>query len=196
MNQISKMNKILYSLGFLLMVVMAEANTNASHNIDIPNDQLKEDVRAPLTELSSSNLLPGNASLKLPISKSIKESNSNSSKRLGQNDQKKGDLKYRESLKKENQFQNIIQQHNTMPLNSFDKELRYKGDQEEKKKGKLQTVGGVFGDIIGVIISEVVRIFGNIVSDVAREVTAHGFLSVFKQFTDLTGISLNANHLI
>jgi len=106
---------------------------------------------------------------------------------------KKADSKNRESIRKENELYSIMQQHQ---INHYDKELRYKGDQEEKKKGKLQTVGGVFGDIIGVIISEVVRIFGKLVSDVAREVTAHGFVSIFKQFTDITGISLNANNFI
>lgn len=58
-----------------------------------------------------------------------------------------------------------------------------------QKKGKLQTVGSVIGDIIGVLVSEIARFFGSVVSDVAREVTAHGFVSLFKQLADLTGIS-------
>nr|XP_027202733.1 uncharacterized protein LOC113796626 [Dermatophagoides pteronyssinus] len=62
------------------------------------------------------------------------------------------------------------------------------------KKGRLQTVGSVIGDIIGVLVSEIARFFGSVVSDVAREVTAHGFVSLFKQIADLTGISRNSNH--
>lgn len=61
------------------------------------------------------------------------------------------------------------------------------------KKGKLQTVGSVIGDIIGVLVSEIARFFGSIVSDVAREVTAHGFVSLFKQIADITGISRNGH---
>jgi hypothetical protein len=130
---------------------------------------------------------------KSPIGKSIKEDMNSQRKGEQRVESKKEEPKIKDSKKKENELYSIMAQHQ---LNSFDKELRYKGDQEEKKKGKLQTVGGVFGDIIGVIISEVVRIFGNLVSDVAREVTAHGFVSIFKQFTDFTGISLAGNNII
>lgn len=61
------------------------------------------------------------------------------------------------------------------------------------KKGKLQTVGTVIGDIIGVLVSEIARFFGSIVSDVAREVTAHGFVSLFKQIADLTGFAFQGH---
>lgn len=49
-------------------------------------------------------------------------------------------------------------------------------------------MGTMLGDIIGVLVSEVARFFGSVVSDVAREVTAHGFVNLFKQFADLTGL--------
>lgn len=80
--------------------------------------------------------------------------------------------------------------HQIHATNDFNNNFKEVKDLDKKDKGKLQTVGGVVGEIIAVLVSEVVKLFGNMVSDVAREVTAHGFVSVFKQFTDLTGISL------
>ncbi|OTF74040.1 hypothetical protein BLA29_011138 [Euroglyphus maynei] len=67
-------------------------------------------------------------------------------------------------------------------------------DASSGKKGRLQTVGSVIGDIIGVLVSEIARFFGSVVSDVAREVTAHGFVSLFKQIADITGISRNGHN--
>jgi len=103
----------------------------------------------------------------------------------------RSDDKNRESLRKEkdmHQMYDILRLHHSVD-HDF-KETKTSTDVEKKDKGKLQTVGGVVGEIIAVIVSEVVKLFGNMVSDVAREVTAHGFVSIFKQFTDLTGISL------
>lgn len=132
-------------------------------------------------------------SVKSPTAKLIKNSDNNYQSKNEKNESKyETKNKVSQDIQKQNEMYHIMQQHHIIN----DKELRHKGDPEEKKKGKLQTVGGVFGDIIGVLISEVVRLFGNIVSDVAREVTAHGFVSIFKQFTDFTGISLAENNLI
>lgn len=86
--------------------------------------------------------------------------------------------------------QHLIGPNISNPGGSNDKELRGTSGKEEKK-GRLQTVGSVLGDIIGVLVSEVARFFGSVVSDVAREVTAHGFVSLLKQVADFTGISLN-----
>lgn len=86
--------------------------------------------------------------------------------------------------------QHLIGPNISNPGGNNDKELRGTSGKEEKK-GRLQTVGSVLGDIIGVLVSEVARFFGSVVSDVAREVTAHGFVSLLKQVADFTGISLN-----
>ena len=95
-------------------------------------------------------------------------------------------------------MQSVMQQHLvgpviTNPHHNDKTEMRGNSgsSKEEGKKGRLQTVGSVLGDIIGVLISEVTRFFGSVVSDVAREVTAHGFVSLFKQFADFTGLSLS-----
>jgi hypothetical protein len=171
---------------FSALFLLAEGTENGT-KADVSIVKSKEDKTVDTNKLDSSVE-------KSPIGKSIKEDNKNSHKRGEQSvESKKEDTKMKDNKKKENELHSIVAQHQ---INNFDKELRYKGDQEEKKKGKLQTVGGVFGDIIGVIISEVVRIFGNLVSDVAREVTAHGFVSIFKQFSDFTGISLAGNNMI
>lgn len=100
-------------------------------------------------------------------------------------------------------MQSILQQHligpsitqMAPPSNDGAKEgfrfgLRSK---EDGKKGKLQTFGSAIGDIIGVLISEITRFFGGVVSDVAREVTAHGFVNIFKQIVDITGLNKNVN---
>ena len=116
--------------------------------------------------------------------RAIKDSSNNSLEKS-----KRADNKGVKERKKD--MYDVMRLHQTHSNIEYDKEL--KADQEKKEKGKLQTVGGVFGEIIAVIVSEVVKLFGNMVSDVAREVTAHGFVSVFKQFTDLTGISIPEN---
>ncbi len=170
---------------FSALFLLAEGTENGT-KADVSIVKSKEDKTVDTNKLNLSVE-------KSPIGKSIKEDMNSQRKGEQRVESKKEEPKIKDSKKKENELYSIMAQHQ---LNSFDKELRYKGDQEEKKKRKLQTVGGVFGDIIGVIISEVVRIFGNLVSDVAREVTAHGFVSIFKQFTDFTGISLAGNNMI
>jgi len=82
-------------------------------------------------------------------------------------------------------FQNIINQHLLGPVIPSAIAVSSK---EDRPKGKLQTIGSVLGDIIGVLISEVSRFFGSVISDVAREVTAHGFVNVLRQFAELTGL--------
>lgn len=91
-------------------------------------------------------------------------------------------------------MQTVLQQHLVGPgMTSPSTEPSIKHEsiwskfgKEDSKKGKLQTVGSVIGDIIGVLVSEIARFFGSVVSDVAREVTAHGFVSLIKQIADLT----------
>lgn len=122
---------------------------------------------------------------------------SNDSNRLRA--QSRSDLTKRQSDKHKADMQTVMQQHLIGPSivhsNNNDKELRDKSGSKEEggKKGRLQTVGSVLGDIIGVLISEVARFFGSVVSDVAREVTAHGFVSLLKQIADFTGISNGAS---
>ena len=117
------------------------------------------------------------------IGRAIKDNSSN-----GLEKSKRDDHKNKESKRKEADMMDMMRLHQIATFNTdYNKEVK---DLDKKEKGKLQTVGGVVGEIIAVIVSEVVKLFGNMVSDVAREVTAHGFVSIFKQFTDYTGISL------
>lgn len=124
---------------------------------------------------------------KSPNGRSIKDNSNNSLDKSKRTEQKKD----RESIRKEKDMYDIMRLHQINANIEYNKEV--KTEMEKKEKGKLQTVGGVVGEIIAVIVSEVVKLFGNMVSDVAREVTAHGFVSIFKQFTDLTGISIPEN---
>jgi len=83
---------------------------------------------------------------------------------------------------------NIMQQHSMMP--SFTNEVYdNKQDENNKKKGGLTSIGGTVGEIIGALISEVVKLFGDLVGDVAREITAHGFVEFIKSVTGFTGTS-------
>lgn len=101
----------------------------------------------------------------------------------------------RKADKAKTDMHSVLQQHLVGPsmtapaaaVTETKNDLWFKfGSKEEGKKGKLQTVGSVIGDIIGVLVSEIARFFGSVVSDVAREVTAHGFVSLFKQIADFT----------
>ena len=134
------------------------------------------------------NVSPVVVSDKSANGRSIRDSSNNSLGKASKRTDLKGN---KDSIRKEKDMYDIMRLHQINSDNDYNKEL--KADQEKKERGKLQTVGGVLGEIIAVIVSEVVKLFGNMVSDVAREVTAHGFVSVFKQFTDLTGISIPEN---
>jgi len=88
----------------------------------------------------------------------------------------------------EDNMNNIMQQHSMMP--SFTNEVYdNKQDENNKKKGGLTSIGGTVGEIIGALISEVVKLFGDLVGDVAREITAHGFVEFIKSVTGFTGTS-------
>ena len=91
--------------------------------------------------------------------------------------------------KAQTDFQNILNQHLLASIPSS----TAVSSKEDKPKGKLQTIGSVLGDIIGVLISEVSRFFGSVISDVAREVTAHGFVNVLRQFAELTGFGSHSS---
>jgi len=101
----------------------------------------------------------------------------------------------------EDNLNNIMQQHQ---IPSFTNEI-YDNKQEEnnknKKKGGLTSIGGTVGEIIGALISEVVKLFGDLVGDVAREITAHGFVEFIRSITGYTptnenikNINLNTNN--
>ncbi|XP_054169082.1 lysosome-associated membrane glycoprotein 5-like [Oppia nitens] len=100
-------------------------------------------------------------------------SNSRSMKNNSNNGLEKS--KRSEHKSKENGNKDMYDIYRLHQTNDINKESKV--DTDKKERGKLQTVGGVFGEIIAVIVSEVVKMFGNMVSDVAREVTAHGFVS-------------------
>ena len=82
-------------------------------------------------------------------------------------------------------LEEILRQHQIQAQNN---EINDNKDIQ-KKRGPFKSVGGAIGDIIGAIVSEVLRLFGDLVGDVAREITAHGFVEFFKMISGIAGLN-------
>ena len=87
-------------------------------------------------------------------------------------------------------LEEILRQHQIQAQNN---EINDNKDIQ-KKKGPFKSVGGAIGDIIGAIVSEVLRLFGDLVGDVAREITAHGFVEFFKMISGIAGLNEQPPH--
>lgn len=87
-------------------------------------------------------------------------------------------------------LEEILRQHQIQAQNN---EINDNKDIQ-KKRGPFKSVGGAIGDIIGAIVSEVLRLFGDLVGDVAREITAHGFVEFFKMISGIAGLNEQPPH--